>query len=58
MKKFNEALINAEVEKQDKEKVRKAKKQYLKDLLAQGIDKETAKVMVQIDFEYGLVNAL
>lgn len=34
---------------------REAKKAYEKDLIAQGIDPEIAKVMASVDVSYGIV---
>lgn len=34
---------------------RDAKKAYERDLIKQGVDKETAKVMAKVFLEYGLV---
>ena len=58
MKTFEQALINAELEKQEKAKARKAKAAYIADLTAQGIDKTMAKIMADAFFESGLVKAL
>lgn len=58
MNKFNEALMMAELEKQNKQKEAKAKKAYIADLVAQGIDKTIAKVMADTFFEYGIVTAM
>lgn len=58
MEMFNEALINAEIEKQTKATVRKAKAQYIKELVAEGIDKQLATVMANVEFEYGIVKAM
>ena len=58
MNEFEKALINAEVEKQTKDTIKKAKKAYIADLMAQGIDKMIAKVMADTFFEYGIVQAI
>ena len=58
MNKFNKALVNAEIEKQNKEAKKNAKRAYINDLVKQGIDKEMAKVMANTFFEYGLVKAM
>lgn len=58
MNKFNEALVNAEIEKQNKEAKKVAKKAYINDLVKQGIDKEMAKIMANTFFEYGIMKAL
>ena len=58
MTKFEQAIINAEIEKQTKTAERNAKKKYIADLMAEGIDKQLAKIMADVDFEYGLVKAL
>lgn len=58
MNKFEKALINAEVEKQTKDQIKKAKAKYIKDLISQGIDKQMAKIMADVNFEYGIVNAM
>ena len=58
MEMFNEALINAEIEKQTKAATRKAKAQYIKELVAAGIDKQLATVMANVEFEYGIVKAM
>lgn len=58
MNEFNKALINAEIEKQTKDQIKKAKAKYIKDLIAEGIDKQMAKIMADVDFEYGIVKAM
>ena len=58
MNKFNEALVNAEIEKQNNEAKKVSKKAYINDLVKQGIDKEMAKIMANTFFEYGIVKAL
>lgn len=58
MKVFNKALANAEMEQQAKAKEKAAKKAYIADLVKQGIDKETAKIMANVNFEYGLIKAI
>ncbi len=58
MEVFNNALANAEMAQQAKAKEKAAKKAYIADLVKQGIDKELAKVMANVEFEYGLVKAL
>ena len=58
MNKFNEALVIAAAEEQKKQKEKNAKKAYIADLIAQGIDKTIAKVMADTFFEYGIVSAL
>ena len=58
MNKFNEALANAEIEKQNRENKKNAKKAYINDLVKQGIDKEIAKVMANTFFEYGIVKSM
>lgn len=58
MTRFEEALMNAEIEKQNKAAERKAKKAYIEDLVKRGVDRETAKVMAQVGFEYGLIKAM
>ncbi len=62
IKGFNEALHNANIrhaiETQKKDKVKKAKKAYMDDLVKQGVDKETAKTMAKVFFEYGIVKPL
>ena len=58
MNKFSEALVNAEIEKQNRENKKNAKKAYINDLVKQGIDKEIAKVMAKTFFEYGIVKAM
>ena len=58
MNKFNEALVNAEIEKQNNEAKKVSKKAYINDLVKQGIDKEMAKIMANTFFEYGVVKAL
>ena len=55
---FTEALVNAEIEAQNKAKTKNAKKAYIADLVKQGVDKEIAKVMANTFFEFGLVNAM
>ena len=58
MEVFNKALANAEMEQQAKANEKAAKKAQIADLVKQGIDKELAKVMANVSFEYGLVKAL
>lgn len=58
MNKFNEALVIAAAEEQKKQKEKNAKKAYIADLIAQGIDKTIAKAMADTFFEYGIVSAL
>lgn len=55
---FNVALAIADMEYQEKQKVKNAKKTYIADLVAMGIDKEMAKTMAKTFFESGLVKAL
>jgi hypothetical protein len=58
MSNFEKALINAEIEKQNKTKVKAAKKAYIADLVKMGIDKTIAKAMADANFEYGIVTAM
>ena len=58
MTKCEEALMNAEIEKQNKAAERKAKKAYIENLVKQGIDRTVAEVMAQVGFEYELVKAM
>lgn len=58
MEVFNKALANVEMEQQAKAKEKAAKKAYIADLVKQGIDKELAKVMANVSFEYGLAKAI
>lgn len=55
---FTEALINTEIEQQNKQKEKNAKKAYIADLVAMGIDKEMAKIMAKTFFESGIVKAM
>lgn len=55
---FNEVLARAEIIEQTRAKEKAAKKAYIKDLIAQGIDKAIAKALADAEFEYGLVKAL
>ena len=52
---FEKALINAEIEKQNKNKKYKAMRAYREELIKQGIDKEVADVMSKTFFDYGLI---
>ena len=58
MTKFEEALVNAEIKEQDKAKIKNSKKAYINDLVKQGVDKEIAKTLANVFFEYGIVNAM
>lgn len=62
IKGFNEALHNANIrhgiETQRKDKVKKAKKAYMDDLVKQGVDKEMAKTITNAMFEAGVVKPL
>lgn len=58
MSKFEQALINAEVAEQETKKVKAAKKAYVADLVAQGVDKMIAKIMADTFFENGMVKAI
>lgn len=58
MNNFEKALINAEIAEQEKKKLKAAKKAYIADLVAQGIDKMIAKVMADTFFENGIVKAM
>ena len=58
MTKFEEALVNAEIKEQDKAKIKNSKKAYINDLVKQGVDKEMAKTLASVFFEYGIVNAM
>lgn len=58
MTKFEEALVNAEIKEQDKAKIKTSKKAYINDLVKQGVDKEMAKTLANVFFEYGIVNAM
>ena len=55
---FERAMMNAEIETQNKVAQRQAKKAYIEDLVKQGVDREVAKVMAQVNFEYGIVKAM
>lgn len=55
---FSQALTNAEIERQNKEELKKAKQAYIKELIKIGIDKATAKTMANVEFEYGLKKAM
>lgn len=52
---FEKALINAEIEKQDKNKEYVAMKAYKKELIKQGIDKDVADVMCKTFFDYDIL---
>lgn len=62
IKGFNEALQNANIrhaiETQRKDKVKKAKKAYMDNLIKQGVDKEMAKTITNAMFEAGVVKPL
>lgn len=58
MTKFEEALVNAEIKEQDKAKIKNSKKAYINDLVKQGVDKEMAKTLANVFFEYGIVSAM
>lgn len=62
IKGFNEALQKADIhhaiEKTKKDKVKAGKKAYIDDLVKQGVDKETAKTIANVFFEYGIVKPL
>ena len=55
---FNEVLARAEIIEQKKAKEKDAKKAYIKELIAQGLDKTIAKALADAEFKYGLVKAL
>lgn len=58
MTQFDKAMVNAEIQKQNKAAERKAKKAYIEDLVKQGLDRQVAEVMAQVNFEYGLVKTM
>lgn len=58
MTKFEEALVNAEIKDHDKAKIKTSKIAYINDLVKQGVDKEMAKTLASVFFEYGIVNAM
>ena len=58
MKAFETAMINVEVEKQNRSAQKAAKKAYINDLMKEGVDKEMAKIMADAMFEYGIVKAM
>ena len=58
MNTFETAIINAEVKKQSRAAQKTAKKAYINDLMKKGIDRETAKIMADAMFEYGIVKAM
>lgn len=58
MDKFNEALIYASIEQQNKQAKRKAINSYIDDLVKQGIDKEVAKAMAKSFYDCGIIKAM
>ena len=58
MPKFADALVHAELKDHDKAKIKTSKKAYINDLVKQGVDKEMAKTLASVFFEYGIVNAM
>lgn len=55
---FEEALAMAEIKEQRKANIKNAKKAYIADLMAQGLDRAIAKALADAEFEYGLVKAM
>ena len=55
---FEEALVMAEIKEQKKANIKNAKKAYIADLMAQGLDRAIAKALADAEFEYGLVKAM
>lgn len=55
---FNEAIINAEIEKQNKEAKDKAIKLQIQEFIKQGVDKEIAKAMAKSYYECGLIKSM
>lgn len=46
--------MHNEIIRQNKEALKKAKQSYYKDLIKQGIDKDIAKTMVKVEFDYNI----
>lgn len=58
MTNFQKAMVEVEIERQNKEAQKKAKKAYVKELMAQGVDKTMAEVMAKSFMECGLIKAM
>lgn len=51
-------MIHYEIERQNKEAIKKEKKSYINDLVKKGIDKTTAKIMADTFIEYGIIRPM
>lgn len=58
MSRFEEAFAIAEMREQEKATQKKAKKAYIADLVAQGVDKAMAKIMADAFFASGMLKAI
>lgn len=54
----SQVSVAADTEAKIRAKVAAAKKAYIVDLIAKGIDPEFAKVFADVNFKYGLVKPL